>query len=186
MFRKGADGVTLTLDDPEVALLRQLFGQMVELLAIPDVPPDPDPLARLVGLDGPTEAPRDPALARLLPAGYRDDDEAAADFRRFTEPALRSSKSMNARIALAVLDDWSGEANLSSDQVNALLLGLNDMRLALGTRIGIGDSDDGEGDGEGADIDDEGFDDGDDPAFYLYDWLTYLQGTLVDAVSRPT
>lgn len=181
MFRKGADGVTLTLDDPEATLLRQLFGQMVDLLAIPDVPPDPDPLARLVGLDGPTEAPRDPALARLLPTGYLDDDEAAAEFRRFTEPALRSAKSMNARIALAVLDDWSGQADLTSDQVNALLLGLNDMRLALGTRIGVGDmhADDGEGD------DDEGFDDSDDPAFYLYDWLTYLQGTLVDSVSRP-
>ena len=31
-------------------------------------------------------------LARLLPDGYRDDPEAAGEFRRYTESALRSAK----------------------------------------------------------------------------------------------
>ncbi len=34
--------------------------------------------------------PEDPVLARLLPDAYRDDPEAAGEFRRYTEPALRS------------------------------------------------------------------------------------------------
>ena len=34
---------------------------------------------------GPTAAPEDPVLARLFPTAYADDEEAASEFRRFTE-----------------------------------------------------------------------------------------------------
>jgi hypothetical protein len=175
MFRRTKGIVVLTLDADESELLGQLFGQMIELLAPPDVPEHTDPLARLVGMDGPTEPPRDPALARLFPAGYRDDAAAAADFRRFTEPDLRNGKVMNARIAQALLEEWTGTRELTTDQAKAVMLAFNDMRLTLGTRIGIGEIHDDEDDEEV-----------DDPAMHLYDWLTYLQGTLVDAISAST
>ena len=41
--------------------------------------------------------PDDPALARLLPDAYADDEEAAAEFRRFTERDLRDAKARDAR-----------------------------------------------------------------------------------------
>ena len=42
---------------------------------------------------GPTSAPEDPVLARLFPTAYPDDEEAAAEFRRFTEGGLRDGKA---------------------------------------------------------------------------------------------
>lgn len=182
MFRKSKDGVTLQLDAAEAELLVGLFEQMVELLEPPDVPMDTDPLARMVGLDGPTEPPRDPAVARLLPPGYTDDDEAAAEFRRYTEPDLRSAKVMNARITLALLDEWTGATLLNEDQAKTMMLALNDMRLVLGTRIGVGETD---RDDDGDEFDDDDADDELIGAASLYDWLTYLQGSLIDAISRP-
>ena len=44
-----------------------------------------------------TMAPEDPVLARLLPDGYRDDPEAAGEFRKYTEPSLRSAKHQAAQ-----------------------------------------------------------------------------------------
>lgn len=160
----------MKFDDVECELLELLLGQVVNLIAVPEVPENSDPLARLVGLEGPTEIPKDPALARLFPDGYTDDEEAASDFRRFTEPDLRTKKLMCARIAQATLEDWTGRRDLSDEQARHWLLALNDLRLTLGTRIGIGD--------------DEAPDNKEDnPTFHLYDWLTYLQGTLVEAIA---
>ena len=45
------------------------------------------------------------------------------------------------------------------------------MRLALGTRLEITD--------DKADRDDDNA-----PGYELYDWLTYVQGTLVDALTN--
>lgn len=50
----------------------------------------------------------DPALRRLLPDAYRDDPEAAAEFRRFTSGDLLGRKVSNARTLLATLGDASG------------------------------------------------------------------------------
>ena len=44
-----------------------------------------------------------PVLARLLPDAYRDDTEAAGEFRRFTEQDLRSGKVAAARTVLDTL-----------------------------------------------------------------------------------
>jgi hypothetical protein len=170
MFERIDGQVRLELEDFEVELLEQLLGQMVDLLGVPDVEKDPDPLAALVGMDGPTEKPADPALARLFPDGYVDDDEAAAEFRMFTEPELRIKKTMSARIAQATLEHWKESCDLTDEQAQSWLLALNDMRLTLGTRLGIGN------------VMPEDFDP-DEPGYHLYDWLTYIQGTLVEALA---
>ena len=58
MFKRSIRGkVTLNLNFDERKVLRELFSQMHELLEVPDVPEESDPLAALVGLDGPTQAP---------------------------------------------------------------------------------------------------------------------------------
>jgi len=84
----------------EASLLRSLVGQVMTLIA-PDGPEPPtgapgepgweDVTALEALLHEPTapagespQAPEDPVLARLLPDGYRDDPEAAGEFRRYT------------------------------------------------------------------------------------------------------
>jgi len=169
MFKRSIRGkVTLNLTFDEQKMLSDLYHQMHELLETPDVPENTDPLAVMVGLDGPTQAPSDPAVARLFPAAYLDDEAAAADFRRFTEPDLRNEKLTNLELVSELLEGETEKLELNQEQVTAWLRSLNDLRLVLGTRIGVGEDYEEQAD--------------DDPGFHLYDYLTYLQGTLIDAL----
>lgn len=169
MFKRSIRGkVTLNLNFDERKVLRELFTQMHELLELPEVPQETDPIAVLVGLDGPTEEPSDPAIARLFPSAYSDDADAAADFRRFTEPDLRNEKLTNLELVSDLLETDLERLELNNAQVNAWLRSLNDLRLVLGTRIGI--------------TDDYREKQSTDPGLHLYDYLTYLQGTLIEAL----
>jgi len=76
-------------------------------------------------------------LARLLPDGYRDDAEAAGEFRRYTEPALRNAKYQAAQEMLDTLPESGGRIQLTRDQALSWLKALNDVRLALGVRLGV-------------------------------------------------
>ena len=169
MFKRKRGEIVLSLETFEVEVLDQLFDQMIALVEVEPMPVE-DPLERLVGLNGPSIRPSDPALARLFPDGYNDDIEAAADFRRYTEHEMRNNKAMKARISQSLLHEWPGKRELTADQAQAWLLSLNDMRLALGTRLEITDDRDER-------------DEENDPGYELYDWLTYLQGTLIDALT---
>ena len=140
----------------------------------PGVPTDAE-LAELTGLGGdPDEparqAPADPALARLLPDAYRDDPDAAGEFRRLTESSLRREKVAAADRMLAALPEQGpGEVRLTPETTETWLSTLNDVRLALGTRLEVSE--------EMAEPDPE---DPDAPAYVVYLWLTELQGVLVE------
>ena len=105
--RRRGGGVVLTLDEGEVQLLDHLLEQLVELLEPegPDAQTQLDPLAAMVGIGTATEAPDDPALARLLPDAYGEDVEASAEFRRYTELSLRERKQAQAALARQTLAD---------------------------------------------------------------------------------
>ena len=171
-YRTGSGRTVIRLDDVEKGLLRSLSAQVIEFVAPDDAGDARDPLAIMIGIDDEATAPVDPALARLLPDAYQDDDDAAMDFRRFTERSLRETKAAHARTVGEVLER-SGEKVTLSDQEQASWLGfLNDGRLAIGTRIGLTD----DNHAEIAALPDE------DPRAGLldfYDWLTYLQESLV-------
>jgi hypothetical protein len=141
-----------------------------------DRPPDPlDDLARLLGQTGPATPPDDPVLARLLPDAYPDDIEAAGDFRRFTEQELRNGKAAAARTVLATLPEEGGRVRLSEEEGQVWLRALNDVRLALGVRLSITE----DFEARAADLDPA------DPRsayIWVYDWLTFLQETLVHAL----
>lgn len=166
--------------DDELEILRiLLFGQL-ELLDLDDpLGDDPDPLARALGIaplrtDGPIEPPDDPALARLFPNAYRDDNAEAGEFRRLTEPDLREAKRVNVRSVLDSLAKTEGEEPvvLDADLAAAWLGALNDLRLVLGTRLEIADEQD----------DLLGRISPDDPRFgavHLYHWLGLIQETLL-------
>jgi hypothetical protein len=138
--------------------------------------PGADELDAMVGFSANTELPDDPALARLLPDGYSDDPESASDFRRFTEESLRSAKIAAAQTVLATLPASGGRVRLSADEAEQWLKALNDVRLALGVRLGVTDNLDAVADQ--VEPDDPRF-----AAFWVLAWLGELQLSLVTALS---
>src|SRR5437868_861534 len=90
--------VIATFTGFEADLLRSLAGQLVELLRNEAAVPHEgaDPLEAMLDFSGPTSEPDDPVLARLFPTAYPGDEEASAEFRRFTEGTLRSQKAAGA------------------------------------------------------------------------------------------
>ena len=171
MFKSGLGGkITLKLDAAEQGVLSQLFEQMAELLEHPESEAGADPLAKMLNMSGSTQISDDPALARLFPDGYSDDEHASADFRRFTEQDLREAKIAALASVRGTLGDWTGKSSINAQQAQGWLKALNDLRLVLGTRLEIN---------EFSDRDYET----DDPGMHLYNYLTYLQGTLIDALT---
>ncbi len=184
--RSGA--VIATFSGFEADLLRSLASQIVELLhheaAVPD---DRDPLEALMDFSGPTTAPEDPVLARLFPTAYADDEEAAAEFRRFTEGTLREGKAKAAGTIIDTLEDAGLPDELREDGLTidvemdegtaqTWMRSFADIRLALATRLGVEDGDEE----YWYSLPD------DDPraqAHDIYEWVGWLQETLVGALS---
>jgi hypothetical protein len=173
----------------EADLLRSLASQLVELLRNEAAVPrqDTDPFEAMMDFSGPTTAPEDPVLARLFPTAYHDDDEAAAEFRRYTESALRDGKAAGAASIIDTLEEAGLPGELTEeglvidveiDQGTAetWLRTFTDLRLALATRLGVEEGDE-----------DYWFslpdDDPRSQAYDIYHWLGLLQETLVEAVA---
>ena len=170
--RKRSGRIEAKPDAVEADVLSSLAADLLVLLGQQD-DADPDPLVALVGLSsGPVTAPEDPALARLLPDAYGDDREAADEFRRYTEADLRAGKRAGAGTVLATLAPLTGRGgrlSLDREQADAWLGCLNDLRLVLGTRLGVT---------EQTELDAPD----DDPraqALHVYGWLGWLQESLL-------
>ncbi|MBU6347509.1 MAG: DUF2017 family protein [Actinomycetales bacterium] len=172
MFNLKKSVVVLDLTEIETELLTSLVHQMLQLLHDPDEEEHTDPLAKMIGMNGPTEISDDPVLARLFPDAYRDNPEHSAEFRRFTWNDLQQRKIQHGHLVLENLKRFPGEKKLSEPEVNAWLLTLNDLRLALGTRIGLDNETELQLTNESL-----------PPVFGVYDWLTGLQGTLIDCLA---
>jgi len=176
-------GARAWLAAAEASLLRSLVSQIMALVEPEDFEdrPEPEPDDELAALEamvygpGADQPPEDPVLARLLPDGYRDDPAAAGEFRQYTEPALRSAKHQAAREMLDTLPDAGGRIQLTQDQALSWLKALNDVRLALGVRLGVTE-----------DFEQQwGRLKPDDPqwtAFEVYAWLGAVQESLVQAL----
>ena len=185
--RTRGGGAVATFSGFEADLLRSLASQLVELLrnemAVPKE--GDDPLEELLDFSGPTNEPDDPVLARLFPTAYKGDDEAAGEFRRFTEGTLRDGKARNAALIIDTLEEAGLPKELEEDglvidvelapgDVLAWMKSFTDMRLALATRLGIEEGDDDYWDTVPED----------DPraqVHHIYGWLGFLQETLVEA-----
>jgi hypothetical protein len=172
----------------EAELLRSLASQLVELLRNEAaVPRDQDPFEAMMDFSGPTNEPEDPVLARLFPTAYADDEEAAAEFRRFTEGTLRDGKSQAAIAIIDGLEDAGLPPELTEEGLHidveldpataeTWLRSFTDLRLALATRLGVEEGDEA----FWHSLPDE------DPraqAHDIYEWVGYLQETLVDALT---
>jgi len=154
-FRRRGDVLVARLVDAEASIVGLLLDQLEQLLAA-----DPE------------DSGGDPVVERLLPPGHASDPEIAADYRDLTEAALRSGKADDLAIVRATLPPEGGEVRLDDDQARAWLRTTNDLRLALGTRLGVtADTEPPEDPTE-----EEG------SQLAVYYWLTAVQGSLVDAL----
>ena len=182
--------VIATFTGFEADLLRSLAGQLVELLhnevAVPD--DGRDPLEAMLDFSGPTSPPDDPVLLRLFPTAYADDEEAAGEFRRFTEGGLRDGKARAASYVIDTLEDAGLPPLLEEDglmidveldppDAETWMRSFTDVRLALASRLGVEDGD-------------EEYwyalpdDDPRAQAHDIYEWVGYLQETLVQSLMR--
>jgi hypothetical protein len=145
----------LQLEPAEVDLLLTLFDQLDALL------------------DGSGDAD-DAVLQRLNPAAYPDDEAAESEYRALTESSLQTERSQRTAACRAELNR-SRDVELSDpDAGRRWIQVLNDLRLALGTRLGITEDDDQNVDPT---------DPGGQPRVVYY-WLTALQDSLVRRLMR--
>jgi hypothetical protein len=168
-------GVKAVLAAAEASLLRSLVGQIMDLIE-PEAAraTDLDELEALLQAEA-AQTPTDPVLARLLPDGYRDDPDSAGEFRKYTELSLRDGKYQSAQMMLDSLPEAGGKLQLTPDQAQAWLKSLNDVRLALGTKLGVTEDFEDQWDKLARD----------DPrrtAFEVYAWLGAVQESLVRAL----
>ena len=171
----------------EADLLRSLAGPLIELLRNEEAAPNEadDDLEALLDFSGPTTAPEDPVLARMFPTAYPEDEDAASDFRRFTESGLRNGKAAAAGVVIDTLEEAGLpdepedglfiDVELDREAAQSWLRSFTDMRLAIGTRLEVGDGD--EQIWESMPEEDPR-----SPVHDIYNWLGFLQETLVEAL----
>jgi hypothetical protein len=144
----------LQLEPAEIELLTNLLDQLATLLDEADGDDD--------------------VMQRLNPAAYQDDPRAAGEFRALTEDGLRAQR--DERIAACRADlSREGDIDLSAPEAGERWIQLlNDLRLSLGTRLGVTEDDN-------HDIDPT------DPqaqSRLIYYWLTAVQDSVVRALMR--
>ena len=113
----------------------------------------------------------DPSLRRLFPPAYGGDhQELEAEYQRY----MRDDLETRHRDALQVLATTADAEVLTEEQLSGWLAALNQLRLVLGTRLDVSE--------DTADVIPEP----DDPAFALfsvYHYLSFLQDSVIDALS---
>lgn len=154
---KAGDGLRIRFNPAESQVIEQILNGLQDVL---------EPGA----LDA-----ADPVRRRLYPDGYADRDQAEA-FRELTEAGLRQERSERLDRCLAeVLAGRSlrrTEVTLDAEGADRWLRVVNDLRLALGTRLGVTEDDD-------VGLDPRRAADPDVQARAQYLWLTALQDSLV-------
>lgn len=199
-FEAEGDVLVAVMDETEVAVVAGLCLQVMDLVAptaspkgesddpfeaivagLGDLSTDVDPGAevpdRAFGLDH----DRDPALDRLFPTGNREDEQEAAEFRRFTEQGLRQRKHAGLQTTVRLLEATEDERwVVPRAQAPAVMIALTDVRLVMGERLGLRTDEDATRLDELVESLDP-----DDPAVFalsLYDFLTWLQESLTQAL----
>jgi hypothetical protein len=139
------------LDPAEVSILDSLLDQLTGILA---------------GRDGDGA---DALRARLSPAGYRDDPAAEADFRELTAAALRDERDERIAACRAELARGGALDLTDPDAARRWIQVLNDLRLALGTRLEVTEDARTELDPDTPDAE----------LWAVYHWLTAVQDSVV-------
>ncbi len=171
-FSRRGERITVRLPAAQREALRDLAGQLIQLLEPLGLERDASdgsvgvPVDDLeLGIGGSRSTPTDAAIARLLPDAY-PDAESSSEFRQLTERSLVQRKIEAARLCIESLG--SPRTVLDPTSVRAWLRTLTDLRLTIAARLGI------ESDGDTGSRDAR--------LTAAYDWLGYLQGTLLEVL----
>ena len=151
----GAGGFALHIPEEERDILRSVGPSLREILVDHATSIDPG---------------EDEAVDRLFPEAYPDDKERQAEFRLLAHDQLLESHLG----ALAVLEETVDADRLDEEQLLAWMRALNHVRLVLGVRLEVSEDRD------------EWPTSPRDPraaAFAVYDYLTYLQGEVIEALA---
>lgn len=156
-FRRSRHQFVSVFEPAEGKILSSLASQLIELIEQSDA------------------RDTDPAVTRLFPNAYPDDPEASEEYHRFTIDDLSERKKSNARqivadLAPAIDARSATTVKVSAQSAQAWVRSLTDIRLTIATRLEIHvDDDPGVNDPE---------------LLYLYEWLGFVQASLVDCLDR--
>lgn len=132
----------------EAALLQSLATSLTGMLDERESSAPADELETITGMrTGNSAPPDDDTLKRLLPDFYRPQTDHPAGsgtaeslnsaLRSLHEPAIIDAKREAAQRLLATVPPEGGKFELSESDAHAWAATVNDMRLALGTMLGI-------------------------------------------------
>lgn len=154
-FARRRGGLEMRLGEAEAEVLTQVLREMRAQIAA---------------------AERPPHLRRLYPDAYPDDPEAQAEFAGYTQDEMSAAKlaaldAVDRAMARGRVKRGLWTVTLDDEEVGSLLGSLNDVRLALGTRLNVTEEAEERPIGETAP---------DAPALSVYRWLGWLESFLVD------
>lgn len=193
----GGPRIKSVMENHEVQILHALVSNVVDMLEQRRDSSPRDELAEITGMrSGHSHLPAEAPLARLLPDFHRpesadgpdssDADRGAvarahnAGMRMIHEPAIIDAKLTCAGVMLRSLPSRGGTVSLTTQQADAWMTCLNDVRLGLGAVL----LDAGSVDGIPAtDIpEDVPEDDPRSAQLDVYHWLTFMQDSLCTAL----
>ncbi|HEX5827170.1 MAG TPA: DUF2017 family protein [Candidatus Limnocylindrales bacterium] len=168
--------IGLRLVPRERAILRALIEDLRAVVGEESTPPGmrdldvgADPAADAdAGADA--ELPVDAVRRRLNPDSRPDDPAASERFRDMVRRDLDDGRRRNLSVVEATLE----ERTIDDAQADAWLHVLNDLRLVMGTRLGVTQGH------EGDDFDPEA---PDAPAKIVYAYTGWLEGQFVDVLA---
>lgn len=153
-FHPAPDGATLSLDEVETQLLRQLTAEFRALLT-----------GSKVG--------NGPILDRLFPDAYPEPEDEAA-YREIVGDTLMNEKLQALDTVSTALGKRSTEVTIAGEEFGTWLACLTDLRLAIGTRLDVDEE------RMGAEIDPR---DPNAQALTVLHWLGWLQEGLLGSVA---
>jgi len=146
----GADGPRFrsALAAHEAALLHTLAESMIGMLDERESSAPADELEAITGMrTGHSTPPQDQTMRRLLPDFFRPQTDHPAGsgtaealnsaLRSLHEPEIIDAKRQALQRILATLPHGGGRLELTEDDAHAWAAAVNDMRLALGTMLGV-------------------------------------------------
>ena len=160
--RIGDDRYSLRLDAHE----RRILGSLIDELR--DAIREREDADDAPGWPGPEGDPADP-IARLYPPAFPGDDEKEAAWADLVRPSLDDARNRRLDLVATTLE----AEELDDTAASAWLGTLNDLRLVLGSQLGV--------------TQEELPSDADDPDAtrrVIFDYLGWLVGAFVDALGE--